>query len=124
MLRTLALATVLSTFAFAPCLSAAQTQTASGNPANLTKTQGQIPVGPSFEELVAKLKDLRERKKYDLEHGRKHQAYLAEKIEIVKRALRNHHGSAGKRLPSTSRSTPTPPSEWAPIGHSFNKYHG
>ncbi|RIK01056.1 MAG: hypothetical protein DCC46_02905 [Armatimonadetes bacterium] len=109
MLRTLALATVLSTFAFAPCLSAAQTQTASGNPANLTKTQGQIPVGPSFEELVAKLKDLRERKKYDLEHGRKHQAYLAEKIEIVKRALRNHHGSRGQKAALNQPIDSNPP---------------
>ncbi|MCZ7580083.1 MAG: hypothetical protein M5U21_04575 [Fimbriimonadaceae bacterium] len=109
MLRTLALATVLSTFAFAPSLLPAQAQTASGNQASLTKTQGQIPVGPSFEELVAKLKDLRERKKYDLEHGRKHQAYLAEKIEIVKKALRNHHGARGQKAALNQPIDFTPP---------------
>lgn len=96
MLRTIAIAAVLSTFAFAPSLSAAQGQ-AANNQANLNKNGGQISVGPSFEQLVAKLQDLRARKKYDLEHGREHQAYLAERIEIVKKALRNHHGVRGQK---------------------------
>lgn len=109
MLRTLALATVLSTFAFAPSLSAAQSQIGSSNPVNLTKAQGQIPVGPSFEDLVAKLKELRDRKKFDLANGRKHQAYLAEKIEIVKKALRNHHGARGQKAALNQPIDSNPP---------------
>jgi hypothetical protein len=50
-----------------------------------------------FDYLVAKLEDLRARKKYDKEHGNKYQKMLAKEIKIVKDALRNHWREAGRK---------------------------
>ncbi|OGR25529.1 MAG: hypothetical protein A2139_06645 [Desulfobacca sp. RBG_16_60_12] len=83
-----------------------QSQTAAGGGA---ATMAQLQVGPSFEDLVEKLRDLRERKKYDNAHGRKYQAYLAEKIEMVKRALRNHHRSRGEKAARNEGTDYNPP---------------
>lgn len=78
-----------------------------GQPTQVFQTSWSV--GPSYEDLVDKLRDLRERKKYDWEHGRRYQAPLAERIEIVKRALRNHHGAAGLRAARNEPGDTNPP---------------
>jgi hypothetical protein len=55
---------------------------------------GSGPAAPvkSKDELLAELKELRENKKYDCEHGHEHQQALADRIAVVKRVLREFHG--------------------------------
>lgn len=45
----------------------------------------------SKDELIEELSDLRERKQYDCEHGRKYQQAMAERIAVIKRVLRSVH---------------------------------
>lgn len=45
----------------------------------------------SKDELLEELNDLRERKKYDCDHGRKYQQAFAERIAVIKRVLRSFH---------------------------------
>jgi hypothetical protein len=60
-----------------------------------TTVSGFWAKAPTFEELVDKLADLRNRKRYDKAHGNKYQQYLAAEIAKVKAALRNHHRQRG-----------------------------
>ena len=46
----------------------------------------------SRDELLAELSDLRERKKYDCDHGREYQQAFADRIAVIKRVLRSFHG--------------------------------
>lgn len=45
----------------------------------------------SKDELLVELQDLRERKKYDCDHGREYQQAFADRIAVIKRVLRSFH---------------------------------
>ncbi len=85
------------------------TATASALPTPTHDRLANWSVGPGIDDLIERLRDLRQRKQYDLAHGIEGQAWFAEQIEIVKRALRSHHGSAGQKAALNEPGDYAPP---------------
>ncbi len=92
---TLLISTVLGAAMLFPSFANGQASRSESSGGGTLAASGFWAKVPTFEELVAKLQELRERKRNDRAHGNRYQQGLAAEILKVKNALRRHHRQRG-----------------------------